>query len=205
MGALFRFIEVKPGPANDNLGPIFDKLFEHLLERKDAGLPVHQGEHDYAKRALHLSVFIQVVQDNLRYRFPFQFDHHTHTIAIGLVAKIRNPVDPLILHEPDYRFNQVRFVNLVGDFRNDNGVFFVPPRFDRRLCAHDNRASPGFVSLLDPVSPHDESTRRKIRARHYFEKFFVCDVRVINQRDARVDHFGHVVRWNVGRHSHGNS
>ncbi len=71
---------------------------------------------------------------------------------------------------------QRRFVDLIGDFRDDQRVTILPDRFDVDLAAHSDRTASSQISGADAGASHDDAARREVRAGHVFHELFDSDI-----------------------------
>ena len=118
----FRRLQLKlAAPLDDNLA-MFDKFFEDSLQGKCLGSIINKSYHIGRKYGLHLGIFVQLVEDFFRYGSPFQFDDDADAVAVRFIAQISNVGDFLILDELRNFCNHERFIHLVRNFGDNNGV-----------------------------------------------------------------------------------
>ncbi len=86
MQALFGLVQIEQSAAADDFAAMLEVMAQHAIERQIARLAVDEGQHDRAEGRLHLGMFIQVVDDDLRHFALFQFHDDAHAVAVGLVA-----------------------------------------------------------------------------------------------------------------------
>ncbi len=119
-----------------------------------------------------------------------------------------NTHDDLVLYELRNLDDEVRLVELVGDFADDDRLasgFYV-----RNLGApaQYHAPSPSGVGIEDVLTVVDDSARGKIRSLHEIEEFFrFHGVRILvsEQVDERVHELSEVVRRYVRGHTNGDS
>ena len=93
MLALFSFMQIKSGTSDDDLFLMLDIVCEHLLQCQNLRHTVNECQINHAEIILHLRIFIQMIEDDLRIGIAFEFDDDTHTFTVGLIAQIGNTVD----------------------------------------------------------------------------------------------------------------
>ena len=113
VGPLAGLAEVELGPPPDDLAAVLDVVGDDRLERQRLGLAVDEGEHVEVERQLHRRVLEQVVQHRVRVGVVLDLDVDPHPVAVGLVAEVGDPVDPLVLHEVGDLLEERRLVHLV--------------------------------------------------------------------------------------------
>ena len=67
------------------------------------------------------------------------------------------------------------------------------------------RPRPVQIGLLDAARAVDDAGRGEVRTRDMLHQVLDAQVRVVDQRNAAVDHLGQVVRRDVGRHADGDA
>ena len=78
------------------------------------GLAVDEGQHVHVEGQLHRRVLEQVVQDLVRVGVALELDEDPHPVAVGLVPKVGDAVDLLVLDEIGDLLEERRLVDLVG-------------------------------------------------------------------------------------------
>lgn len=94
-------------------------------------LVVHQRQHDNAEAGLQSRLLEQIVQHDLRIGVLFQLDDNAHTVAVGLVPKVGNAVQTLVLHLLGNVLDELALVDLIRKLGDDNPhpVFAVLLKF----------------------------------------------------------------------------
>ena len=179
---------------------------QHLLQVHDLRLVPDEGEHDDAERVLQLRVLVEVVQDHARVDVMPQLDDDAHAFAVGFVAQVCDAVDLLVADKFRDLRDQVRLVDEVGEFRDDDPALAVRHRLDVRHRAGDDLAPAGAVRLARARRSHDNAAGREVRRLHDRKK--LLDVRVavfldlvLDHLVAGLDHLAQIVRRNVRRHA----
>ena len=151
-------------------------------------------------------MLVEVVEHNLRNLTLLQLNDDTHAVAIRFVAQIGDTLDLLVPHQIGNVLNEVRFVNLVWQLRNHEGLA-LGARMDlhHRPGTHGYRAAAGGKSVAHATSPIDKAACREIGAGHHLHQFIIVCLMVLNQRDRGIDRLAKVVRRDIGCHAHGNA
>jgi hypothetical protein len=210
-----RLAEIELRPAPDNLAPVVDVVLEDRLQRKRLRLSVDEGQHVHVERELHRGVLEQVVQHLVRVGFALDLDVHPHAVAVGLVAQVADPVDPLVLDELGDLLEERRLVHLVGQLADDDRHPVAADLFERHLSPHHDATAPMRVHLADGVDglpfPGDDvallleavdrPAGREVRSLDVLAQSIGGDVRIVDDRHRRVDDLAQVMRRNVRRHA----
>ena len=69
--------------------------------------------------------FIELVENDGRIFIPLEINDHADAFAVGFVPQIGNAGYFLIAYQFRYFFDQRSLVDLIRQFRNDNGFFIV--------------------------------------------------------------------------------
>ena len=206
--------EVVLGPPPDHLAAMLDVVLEDRLQAERLGLAVDQGEHVQVEGRRHRRVLEQVVQDLVRVHVARQLDVHPHAVAVGLVAQVADPVDPLRLDELGDLLHERRLVHLVGQLGDDDRGPALVVLLERDLGADDDPATAVGIHLADRVDrlhlagdrvapglvAIERSAGREVRTED--ERAQVVDrlLGIVDQGDRRVDHLAQVVRRDVRGH-----
>ena len=81
-------VEVVRGALDHDVVPMLYEMQQHLAQRHHPGDAVDQREHDGAERDLHLRMFVEPIQHDVRDRLAPELDHDPHPVTVGLVAQI---------------------------------------------------------------------------------------------------------------------
>ena len=165
MCSLLGFAQIVDRSAGDDLTPVIEEDPQGLAEIEQFGLPLDDGEKIDPEGILHRGHLEELVQDDLADSVPLEFDDDTHPIAIGLVAKIGDSFDLLLVHEFGDALDQSCLVDLIGDGVDDDGI---APRLrvglDLGTRPHLQNAAPGRIGFLDRSGAADVAAGREIRA-----------------------------------------
>ena len=143
----------------------------------------------------------QLVEHDVGIGLALELDHHPGAVAVGLVAQIGDALEPALAHQLADPLHHPALVHLVGDLGDDDRVAVLADLLEVGLAAQHQAAAPGGGGLADPGLAEDDAAGREVRSRDQLEQALEAEVRVLDQRDAGVDHLAEVVRRDVGRHA----
>ena len=92
-----------------------------------------------------------------------------------------------------------------GISRDDDRFALLADGLDLDLAAHHDRAAAGVIGAVDAGAAEDDAAGREIRARHDLDQVVDRQRRIVDQRDAGIDHLAEIVRRDVGRHADGDA
>ena len=172
------------------------------MQAELAGLAVHQGDHDGPKGLLHLGMLVQVVEHHVGVHIALELDDDAHAGAVGLVADIRDAVQPLFMHQLRDLFHQPGLVDHVGDFGDHDALAVLGHGLDFGARPGDDAAAAGLVGLVNAGLAQDNAPGGEIRALDDLHQILAGAVRVVDQVDDPVDGLAQVVGRDVGGHAH---
>ncbi len=108
-----RLAEVELGAAPDDLAPMVEVVDEDAAQRERLRLAVDEGQHVHVEGQLHRRVLEQVVEDLVRIGVALELDVDAHPVAVGFVAQVADPLDPLVLDQLGDLLEQAGLVDLV--------------------------------------------------------------------------------------------
>ena len=141
MAAFARFAQFKCHPSRNNFFTECNKIAQKAAQGKLFGASAVQCKHVAAKRRLHRSKTIELVQNNFCRCVPFEFNDNTHTCPVAFVLNMGDAFDLFLAHLLRNFFNHRSFVHLIGNFFDDNRIAVFANFLDPRLCADDNAAA----------------------------------------------------------------
>ncbi len=118
-----------------------------------------------------------------------------------MVEHVRHALDELLVHQRGDLFEQLRLVHLVGNLGDHDLLSVLADFFDRGLGAQLEMAAAPGIRVDDSLPAEDEPAGREVRPGHHFEDLRERRSGMLHQLDRRIDHFGQVMRRNVGRHA----
>ncbi|MBP1770654.1 MAG: hypothetical protein H6P96_1272 [Candidatus Aminicenantes bacterium] len=206
MGPFLRLPQLEARPPQDDLLAVGDEVLHDIEEAQRLRLLVDDGQHDDAEGDLELGVLVEVVEDDLRQLSPLDLDDDAHALAVGLVADVGHPLDPLVVDELGDRFEQARLVDLVGDLENDDLVLFAFGRpLDEGLGPEMEDAPAVPVGVEEALAAVDDAARRKVRALDVLEDVLERGVGVLDEVDDAVADLRQVVGRDVRGHADGDA
>ena len=205
MLAVARLAEQEFGPAADDFHAVLDEAFDDIDQPQLARLPVDDGEQDHAEADLHLRQFVQVIEDDVELLAPLEFNYDSHSVAVALVADVADPFDALFVNEGCDLLDQLRFVHLVRQLVDDDGIAVLAELLRAHLGA-DLQAAASTGEIVENALPAEEDAAGgEIRPRHHLHDLVERERGVLDQRDGGFDDLFQVVRRNAGRHADGDA
>src|SRR5215471_981782 len=201
MLALASFSKFVAGAAGNDIAAMVNEEANEFEQAHLARLAADDGEQDHAERFLHLGVLEKIVEDELRLFAALQLDDDAHAFAVAFVANVGDAFDLFVGDKLGDAFDELGFVDLVRNFRNDDVFAVFADFFDGRLGAHGETAAAALVGLLDAFAACDEAAGGQIRAGDILHCFLERELRLFDHGDRGVNHFAQVVRRNVGGHA----
>ena len=205
MGTLARLAQLVDGAPADHLLAEGDERFEHRLQRQHFRPAADQRQRVDAEARLQGRVAVELVEHDLRHRVAADLDHHAHAVAVGLVAKVGDALDALLAHQLGDPLDHPRLVHLVRHLGDDDRLAVLADLLDMGAAAHDHRAAPGVIGGADADAAEDQAAGRKVRSRQDLHQLVDAHPRLVEQRDAGVDHLAQIVGRDVGRHADRNA
>ena len=198
-------LQLEFGPAPNNCLTVFDEQDQTTLQRQDLGLPVHQGQHDCVERRPERRMAEQVVQHHVGLGVPAQFDDDPHAMPVGLVPDVGDSLQLLFPGEIGDLLDQMGFVDLIGNLRDDYLFPVSPHLLDRGGGLHDDAAAPGGVGVEDTLVTEDIGACWEIWALDHPHQLLGGGVRVVYQQDNGVANLAQVMGRDVRGHAHGDA
>ena len=205
MGAVPGFGQVEARPARHDILLVFQEILEDLLQGQDAGLVIHQRQHDDAEGIAQLRVQIQVVQHHVGHHVGAQLDDDAHTAAVRFIAQVRDAVEDAVLDHLGDAFQKARLVDLVGNFRHDDAVLALRHVFNFTAGLDPHDAAARIVGLADARAAQDDAARREIRPLDGAHQFLRRHVGIVDEQLQAVHDLAQVVGRDVRRHADGDA
>ena len=213
---LFQQVAAAPG---DDLLAVLQIVDQHPLEGKKARLPIDQSEHGQAERGLHRRQLEQLPHDLPWLNGPCQLDADAHPLPIRFVPEVGDALDLAISHQFGDTLDEAGFVDLIGQFADDDAAAVTAHLLDVDVGLH-GESSPaqgvGIAHQVEPIAiviltsiavnnatggkigPLDEAGQ--VLHRHVVHLFIVVD-----QKDQGIDDLAQVVGRDVGGHADGDA
>ena len=170
------------------------KRLSAVQQAQLARLAVDDGQQDDAEVDLHLRLLVQVVEHDFGLLAALQFEHDAHAVAIALVADFGNAFDLLFVDQAGGVLDQAGFVDLVGEFGDDDGFAVLAHLFGRGFGADLEGAAAVREVIVDAFAAEDEAAGGEIGTLHHLHHLGELDGRVLHQRDAGLTISREIVR-----------
>ena len=193
--------QVVAGTTCNYIYLVVDIVLKHLFKRKGTRNTVDQGKVNNAKARLERGVLIEVIENNLGDSTLLKLDHQTQTLAVGLVAHVRNSLDALLVNEFGDLLLQGSLVYLVGELGKDELRFASFGCLYMSLGAQGNNAAASGIGVANTVGTHDDSTSWEVGARQNTHKVVNGAIGVVDHHAGGVDSLAEVVWRNVCCHT----
>ena len=202
---LFCFFQIVFCTAYDNLGLESDIILQHLFQGEDFRFPSHQRQLDDAEGFLKLAVLEQLVEHQLRVSGHLELDDKPHSVAVRLIPKVADSIDPLILDQLGNIFNHPGLVDPIGDLGDRDAVAAVFHLLDVGAGAHRDLTSAGGVGCADAGAAHNDAAGGEIRPLDLFHNLVQGSIGILHHQIHRLDHLPQIVGRDVGGHTHCNA
>ncbi len=203
MTTFARLAQIEHGTTGDHLATVTDERFQHRAQAKQARLSIDQRHHIDAEHALHRGVLIEVIEHYIAHLAPAQLDDDAHAVLVGLVAQLGDALDLLFLDQLGNTLDEARLVYLVRQLGDDDaGLAAAFVVLEVRTGTDKHTPTPGTVGFTDACGAVDDARRGKIRPRNPLEQGFLTQLGIVDQSHAGIEHFGDIVRRNIGGHTH---
>ena len=125
------------------------KFAQNLFEVEQARLAVYQCHHIDAEAVLQLGHFVELVEYYFGVFVALKLNHHAHAGFVGFIAQVGNAFQHFIAHQFADFFHHAGFVDLIGDFVNDDGFALAvfADGLDVGFAAHQHAAAAGAVAF----------------------------------------------------------
>src|SRR5690625_4318919 len=187
MGPSFSLIQVIDGAANNYLYSMIYEMPDQLLERHHFRSPFHKSEVDHPKGLLHLSVFVELIQNDTRIGGSFQHDYYTDPFPVRLIPYFRNFRNTLLVNEGRNTLNKSTLINLITDSCNNNLFPVIPPLFHLRPSTHRDFTTASRVRFPNTLIPVDNTACGEIRCGYILIYTFGIVIRYIDIVFSTVD------------------
>ena len=138
-------------------------------------------------------------------RAALELDHDAHAFAAALVAHVGNIFDGLVVDEIGDAFDQLRLVHLIRNLGDDDRLFFLGDIFDGGTGAHHEASAASLIGIENSSFAVNDAVSRKVGPFDDLENVGELRVRVVDQRNGRVNDLCEIVRRNFCGHADGNS
>ena len=164
MGAFFGFVQLEQTAAGDDNLAVFKVKLQCAFERQHARFVIYQGQQLHAIGRLERRVFVQLIQHFAGLGTAFQLNHNAHAAPVGFIAHVRDGINAAFAGQFRNAFNQAGFIELVGDFSDDDREAPAAQFFHLRHAAQRQMTAAGAVSLADAFITHNQPTGGEVGA-----------------------------------------
>ena len=95
---------------------------DHLLDIHGARQALCQEPACCSQMSLEIGEFIELIDGDFGNFIALEFDDDAHSIFVRFIAQIGDAGDCLVVDEFGDLFDQTRFVDVVGDFIDDDAL-----------------------------------------------------------------------------------
>ena len=207
MATLTRLAQLEHSATGNHFAAVTHKGIQQLFQIEDARLPIQQANDVDTEYTLHLCLLIQIIEHHFGHFATTQLDNHAHAVLIRLVAQLRDTFNLLLFDQLGDLFDQTCLVQLVRQLVNDDllTTTHLVDVFNFAAGPHVYTATAGVVGLYDTGTAIDNARSREVWAGDMLHQIIDGHIRVGDQGQATVNHFRQVMRWNIGRHTYGNT
>ncbi len=202
---LLGLLQLKLGPADDDIVAEFHEVTDHVLEGKSPWTAFDKGDVVERETGLKLGILEQGVEHDVGVAALLYPDHDTDTLSGGLVVDVGDALNLLVLDQLTDLLDHLFLVDHVRDLGHDDCLTSVVGDLDLCLGADNDLATAGLISILDAAHAHDDATRREVRSLDVLHQAVRVDVRIVNVGADSVTAFSQIVRSHVRGHSDGDT
>src|ERR1700733_10819594 len=169
--AVAGFLQQEGGATADYVDAVIDEVLDSLNQSHFAGLVVDDRYEDHGTAVLHGGVFVELVETDLGLGAALEFDYDAHAVAIAFVADVGNVFDVFVVDQLRDALDQTRFVYLIGDLGDDDGLAVFGNVLDGGFGAHHEAAAAGAVGFEDSGASVDYAGCGEVWALDEFQDF----------------------------------
>ena len=162
MRPLLRLLQVELGPTDHDLMTMIHERLYQIFQIKQLRTAIHQRDVIHAKRGLQGCQLIQFVQHHTRVRVALHVDDNPHTLPVGLIVHVRDPVNPFLVDQVRDVLDQLRLIDQIRNLGNDN-LLMIILHLDLRLSTQHDASAPRLEGLLHTRVSIYSSACREIR------------------------------------------
>ncbi|EXI65090.1 MAG: hypothetical protein AW08_03452 [Candidatus Accumulibacter adjunctus] len=206
MRPLARLAQLEDAAPRQHFAPVPEETLQHLLQVEQARLAIDQRHHVHAEGVLQLRLLVQAVEHHLGHLAALELDDDAHARLVGLVAQVGDALDALLVDQLADLLEQGALVHLVGQLVDDDRLpMAAVDVLEVHLGAHDDAAAAAAVALAHAGDAVDDAGSREIGRRQQVDQLVDRHRRIVEQRQAGIDHLAEIVRRDVRRHADGNA
>ena len=203
MSPCFSFFQIIPGPPDNDLFAVKNKILKDFFYGKKLRLVVHNRKKDNSEAVLQLCVFVQLIDNHACDLIFFQPECNPHPFPIRFVPYIPDPLEPLVSHQFGNFLDNPRLVYLIRKLCNDNrfssGSFVF---LHNGSGTNPDNAPAVSICVINSPGTVDNTGRGEVRTRNVIQQPFPGNFRVVDDGLYGFNDFKNIVRWNIGGHAH---
>src|SRR6201991_274071 len=151
-------------------------------------------------------MLIQLIDDDIRYRIPLEIDDDTRPFPfVGFIVDMRDAFDDLFVDQLTDTIAKGVPVDLVGYFRNDDGLSSAGFGIDMNLAAKNDTTAAKMHGSLDAFHTIDDPACWKVGSLDMHHQLFDSHVLILDIGDTTVDDLRQVMRHHIGGHPNGDT
>ena len=204
LGAVLGFLQKETCPADNDFAAVFDEAIQRIHDGELLRTTLMNGEHVNTKRCFHRSEFEDLVNNNLWTSITLEGDFNA-SLVIGEVTHSRDIEKDFLTHQFGNTLLKHRTVYPVwnigdGDDGSTRGLLL-----DFHGSAHLNTTATGVEIAVDSFESADFAFTGEIGAFDILLEFINGKLWIIDSSANTIDHLPHIVGWDVGGHTHGDT
>ena len=189
MSTFFSFAQIMFGTTSHYIYLVVDIMIQCLFQCQNLWHTIYQRQHNHTKVILQLSIFIQLIQNNLWIYISAQFDYDTHPFTVRLVTQIGNTVDFFVSCQFGNFFYQSCFVYLVWNFCYYDAMFAIVHWLNFASGTNFDRAAACQISIFNAFSAQNNTAAREVRTFDILQQFSVFHITIVNQSNGTINYF----------------
>ena len=178
---------------------------QYLLQGQNPWLVIHQGQHNYTKGILQLSMLVQLIQHNIRVNVLAQLNNNAHALAVRFIPQVSNALNLLVSSQLCNLLNQSCLVHLIRQLCNYYSWLTIRHGFNMRLGPHLHRATTSGIGIPNTSGAHNQTASREIWSLNNSHQLLYRSIRIVNKHQNTINNLTHIMRRNIGSHTYRNT
>ncbi len=205
MRAVARLAQEMLGAPGDHLLAEGNERGEQVLEIHDQRAPAVKRHDIGAESRLQGRVAVELVENHVGHCIAPKLNHHAISGAVGLVAQRRYAFDLLVAPKLADALDHRSLVHLVGNLADDDRLTVATQRLDVDLASGHDRAAAEMIGGADALATKNDAARWEVGTGYDPDQLIDSHGRIVDQRDAGVDHLAEIVGRDIGGHADGDA
>ena len=208
VGTLFCLCQFELSLSADHFQLMVSINLQCFLKTKDPRFVFHKRQQNDTESCLKGRTFVKIPQDRIRISCLGKFNNYTHTLAVGLIAEVNNPLYDPVPHKLCNSFDQPGFVDLVRYLCDDQSAAASAHILQMDPAADHQTSSAGSIGgnkLVPRIFQHNNTAGWEVRTFDIFHQVFDRDIIItlpfVEQIDNSVTDLPQVMRRNVRCHT----